>query len=157
MGKQARKRHWRCSSCRNPVTPLTRVCFSTDGFNLSFYLFHTSMTENKHFQGIEERDIQSRTDAVYALASPKWPGSWSHLCPPLASCTALKLTTAFHLSWVQRKAKLNPKPNKQALSAPTSLSALLKLFFNFLFACLCEETRSHLTGLALCVTPCISN
>lgn len=44
-GKQAWKRHWRCSSHRNPVTPLARVCYSTDGFSLSFYLFNTSMTE----------------------------------------------------------------------------------------------------------------
>lgn len=77
--------------------------------------------------------------------------------PPLASRAALKLTTAFHLNWVQRKGKPNPKPNKQALCAPTSLSARPKLFFNFLLACLCEEICSHLTGLALCATPRIDN
>lgn len=86
------------------------------------------------------------------------PNGWGPAGQPsLASCTALKLTTAFHLNWVERKAKPNPKPNKQALCAPTSLSARLKLFFNFLFACLRKEICSHLAALALCVTPCINN
>lgn len=160
-GKQAWKRHWRCSSHRNPVTPLARVCYSTDGFSLSFYLFDTSMTEQTlpgHWGNVPCR---AGVMLCMLLQTPNGCGaaatSGSHVWPPLASCAALKLSTAFHLSWVQRKAKLNPKPNKQALSAPTSLSALLKLFFNFLFACLCKEICSHLTGLALCITPCISN
>lgn len=156
-GKQAWKRHWGCSSCRNTVTPLTRVCYSTDGFSLSFYLFDTSMTEQTLPGHWGTWHTEQDWCCVCSCKPQMACKSWRHLYPPLASWAALKLTAAFHLSWVQRKAKLNPKPNKQALSVPTSLSALLKLFFNFLFACLCEETRSHLTGLALCGTPCISN
>jgi len=89
------------------------------------------------------------------LQAPNGQGAAGQPSP--ASCAAPKLTMAFHLHWVHRKAKPNPKPSKQALCAPTSLSARLKLFFNFLFACLHREICSHLTGLALCLTPCISN
>lgn len=140
-GRLAWKRHWRCSSRRNPVTPLAGVCYNTDVFSAS-----SLQPRHQHDRANTSRTLDDVTYGAglmlcILLQAPNGRGAAGH--PPLASCAALKLSTAFCLSWVQRKAKLNLNPNKQALCARTSLSARLKLFFNFSFACFRVGICSH--------------
>lgn len=140
-GRQTRKRHWLCSSRRNPVTPLAEVCYNADIFSFLFLQLRHQHDSANTSRTLEDVTYGAGLMLCILLQAPNGRGAASH--PPLASCAALKLSTVFCLSGVQRRAKLNLNPNKQALCAPTSLSAWLKLFFNLSFTCLHVEVCSH--------------